>query len=102
MDNSGEIQKQKNSNLSIALIVLNAILMLVLSTTLQPSDESYATLILLILPFSATILLGGYIYTYRGKGYHWAKILFVVLLVISIIFMSIFWYAWQLGHAFKN
>ncbi|MBC8987005.1 hypothetical protein H9X96_14615 [Pedobacter sp. N36a] len=102
MDNSGEVEKQKNSNLSIALIALNFILMLVLSTTFQPSGEFDGALVLLILPFSATILLGGYIYTYRGKGYRWAKILFIVLLVISIIFMGIFWYAWQLGHAFKN
>ncbi|MFC3561425.1 hypothetical protein [Pedobacter jamesrossensis] len=102
MEEIAEVNKQKNSNLSVGLIALNIFLALILSTTVSKNDDPDGISIFFILAISGTILLGGYAFTYHGKGYRWAKWLFGILLVISLLLFALLWYAWQLGHAFKN
>ncbi|WP_316735701.1 hypothetical protein [Pedobacter aquatilis] len=95
-------QKEKNSNLSIGLIMLNIILALILSSTVHEDDDPDGIMFIISLVVSATVLLGGYAFSYHGKGYRWAKIVFGILLVISIVVLGLLWYAWQLGKGFKN
>lgn len=98
---TAEKNKRKNSSLSLGLIALNIILAVIFSITGTETDESN-TVALLYLIFSATILLGLYSLTYHGKGYRWAKWLFGVLLIISLGFIGLLWYAAGLAAAFKN
>ena len=97
-----QIQKEKNSNLSIALILLNIFLALILSTTIGKDRDPDGVMFIIVLSISSTVLLGGYAFTYHGKGYRWAKIVFGILLVISIAVLGLLWYVWQLGKGFKN
>lgn len=100
-NSSSEIQKQKNSALSIGLIIVNVILVLLFfnsTAKLEGGDEINFAIVV----FSATVLVGGYALTYRGKAYRAAKWIFLVLLLISLFFISIIIYVSELGRAFQH
>lgn len=95
------INEKKNSQLSLLLILANVILALVLSTTgEQYGDSLIQGFIYFIL--AATILLGGFAFTYHGKNYGWAKIVFAISFVICLLLLGFLWYATALGQAFQN
>lgn len=101
MENQQVINQKKNSQLSLVLILTNVILALLLSTTgEQYSDPLTQGFIYFIL--AATILLGGFVFTYHGKVYLWAKIVFAISFVICLVLFGLLWYATALGHAFQN
>lgn len=95
-------QKAKNSILSVVLIAVNVLLALVLATTIHEDDDPDNIMVLVSLAFSSTILLGGYAFTYHGKEHRWAKIVFGIVLVISLAFIGLLWYAFQLGKGFNH
>ncbi|WP_421945554.1 hypothetical protein [Pedobacter sp.] len=99
--NSLEISKQKNSNLSILLIIVNIILLLVFAKigTLSEDQEIISYILLVI---GGTILLGGYAFSYHGKGYRIAKWLFGIALIISIALFVLLWYVAGLAKAFQH
>lgn len=96
-----EINQQKNSHLSLALIALNTLLVLCLGVTGNFSeDESILNILLAVL--TATFMLGVFAYSYKGKRYRYGKWLFVILLLISLCYGALIWYAFQLGKAFQH
>lgn len=97
-----QIQKEKNSNLSLGLIVLNILLTLILTSTIPKEDDPDGIMFFVSLILSSTVLLGAYAFTYHGKSYRWAKIVFGILLVISMAVLGLLWYFWQLGKGFRN
>jgi len=99
--NTSEVNKHKNSNLSILLIVVNVILLLIFAKigTLSEDREIISYILLII---GGTILLGGYAFSYHGKGYRIAKWLFAVALLISIALFVLLWYMAGLAKAFQH
>lgn len=93
--------KQKNSNLSIALIMVNVFLVLIFINT-GNVPEGQAELNIAFAIWSATVLVGIYAFSYHGKGYRIAKWIFAGLLLLSIAFISLLVYVIGLAHAFKN
>jgi len=98
-ENEVQSNKQKNSNLSVALIFANLILAVLFfsATGVEKSEE---TVIYLATGF--LVLQGGYAFTYHGKGYRVGKWLFAIALVIALSFYGLMWYATQLGKAFAH
>lgn len=96
-----EIQKQKNSSLSIGLIILNICLILIFFNS-TGEFAGQGEINLLIVVFSATVLTGAYAFSYHGRGYRIAKWIFAILLLISLFFIGILFYISALGHAFQH
>ncbi len=93
--------KQKNSNLSILLIVANVILVLILSNVIPNSeDEQIASVLYTGLAF--VVMTGFYAFSYHGKGYRAGKWIFGISLVILLVLSGLFWYVMQLGKAFQH
>lgn len=95
------IQKQQNSNLSIALILVNALLVLIFINTGNISEGEMGINFAFAV-WSSTIFVGIYAFSYHGKGYRIAKWIFAGLLLLSIAFIALFVYVVGLSHAFKN
>lgn len=95
------IQKQKNSKLSVALIVINVLLVLVF-INIGNISEDQSLLNIAFIVWSATIFVGGYAFSYHGKGYRVAKWIFGALCLLSILFVAFYLYLTGLAHAFKN
>ncbi|MDR6969617.1 small-conductance mechanosensitive channel [Flavobacterium arsenatis] len=99
--NTPEIIKQKNSNLSILLIVVNLILLLIFANV-EDNGSNQESINYCYLSFVATVLLGFYAFSYHGKGYRIAKWLFAISLIISLLLFGLMWYGAGLAGAFKN
>lgn len=95
------IQEQNNSNLSIALILVNVLLVLIFINT-GNIREGEMEVNLAFAVWSSTILVGIYTFSYHGKGYRIAKWIFTGLLLLSIALIALFVYVVGLSHAFKN
>lgn len=102
MENTASaLQKQKNSNLSMLLILVNVILALIFINTANTDDfESGVNIAFAV--WASTILVGIYAFSYHGKGYRIAKWIFAILFLVSIAYIAIFIYAAGLAHSFKN
>lgn len=100
-DNLKNIQKEKNSGLSVILIMVNIVLSIILANV-NSSIDNGAELTFIVMVFSATILIGGYAFTYHGKSYRIAKWIFGILFLISMLLIGLLWYAAALGHAFQH
>ncbi|MCH5719814.1 hypothetical protein [Niabella hibiscisoli] len=98
---SPELNQQKNRQLSLALIVLNVILVLCLELTGKLSEDESA-LNLLLAGISATVLLGVFAFGYKGRGGRLGKWLFVIVLLLTLGYGALIWYAFQLGKAFQH
>lgn len=94
-----ELRKEKNSNLSIVLIFANFSLLVAFAFS---GGEEGNELGFIVLGVGGLFLLGGYAFSYHGKGYRIGKWLFGIALVIGIIFFGLLWYSWQLGKSFSH
>lgn len=102
MDNGNpELQQQKNSDLSLALIGVNIILAAVLYHSIASSNDA-KMLLLPVVIWTATFLVGIYVFTYPGKGHRMAKWIFGILLVVSMILIGLTLYIIALAGAYKN
>ena len=93
--------QEKNSNLSILLIIVNVILVLIFFN-LTPSSEDEQITAMLFGGLAFVVLLGFYAFSYHGKDYRVAKWIFGISLVILLVFSGLLWYAFELGKAFQH
>lgn len=96
-----QLNKQKNSNLSILLIVVNLVLLLVFAN-IGDNTNDQGIINYCYLSFGTTVLLGLYAFSYHGKGYLIAKWLFAVSLIISLLLIGLLWYSAGLARAFQH
>ncbi|MCH5597478.1 hypothetical protein [Niabella ginsengisoli] len=99
--NTTEINKQKNSNLSILFIVVNLILLLIFAN-IGDNEGDQEIINYCYLSFGATVLMGCYAFSYHGKGYRIAKWLFAISLIISLALLGLLLYAAGLAKAFQH
>lgn len=99
--NTDEILKQQNSNLSILFIIVNIILLLIFAN-IEDSKGDQETVNYCYLSGGATVLLGCYAFSYHGKGYRIAKWLFAISLIISLALGGLLWYSSALAGAFQH
>ncbi|WP_216846642.1 hypothetical protein [Mucilaginibacter sp. L196] len=79
-----EEQAIDQSSISALLIMGNIFLAFIyLSCTYV--DENHKLLNWLLLPLVSTVLMAGFVFTYRDKKYWLARIVFAVFIVLSII-----------------
>lgn len=90
--------KEKNSNLSVLLIIVNLILVLIFFN-LTPSSEDEGIMGMYLAGLAFVVLQGIYAF---GYGYRAAKWFFGISLVILLIFTGLLWYVAQLGKAFQH
>ncbi|MCX3265170.1 hypothetical protein OQZ29_10455 [Pedobacter agri] len=96
-----QLNKQKNSNLSILLIVVNLILLLIFANIGDSLDDELSVNYC-YLSFGTTVLLGFYAFSYHGKGYRIAKWLFAASLIISALLIGLLLYSAGLAKAFQH
>jgi hypothetical protein len=94
-----ELNKTKNSSLSIVLILANFSLLVAFAFS---GGEEGKELGLGVLGIGILFLLGGYAFSYHGKGYRIGKWLFGIVLIIAIVFFGLLWYSWQLSKGFNH
>ncbi|PSK93375.1 hypothetical protein [Taibaiella chishuiensis] len=105
MDHTPETIKQKNSRISVSLIVVNVILLFIFAHVGAggaDNSESQAIENGIICFTGVIVLLGGYAFSYHGKGYRIGKWLFGIALLIGLILLGLLWYVAQLAHAFQH
>lgn len=100
-ENPAEIEKRKNSNLTVVLIFINIVLSIIFAV-FGRNDGGDISEAIVFPALAVIILLGGYALTYHGKAYRAGKWLFAIALIIGLIFFGLLWYATQLGHAFSH
>ena len=93
--------KQRNSNVSILLIVVNLILLLVFAN-IGDNEGNQDVLNYCYLSFGTTVLLGLYAFSYHGEGYRIAKWLFAFSLIISLVIIGLLCYSAGLARAFQH
>ena len=93
--------KQKNSHVSIFLILINLLLVLIYTVIGFNSEINESENILWLL-LSFTILISGYAFYYNGKKYRIGKWLFAISFIIGAIYFGLLWYATQLGKGFNH
>lgn len=96
-----QIYKEKNSKLSLALIMIN-ILLLFIFFNIGMASEDQKIFNMGIIVLGTTILVGAFAFSYHGKQYRIAKWIFGLLLLVSIVTIALLAYLIALGHAFKN
>jgi len=90
--------KEKNSNLSIVLIITNIILVMIFfNLTPTSEDESIAGMYFSGVAF--VVMLGIYAFSYNSRPAKW---FFGITLLILLAFSGLLWYAAQLGKAFQH
>lgn len=96
-----DTNKQKNSSLSIKLILVNLILLLVFfNCTYTTENQTIFNVIIFFI--SLTFLLGGYTFSYRGKNHKSSRRLFYISLLISAILTYFLFYMLALGKAYQH
>lgn len=100
-ENTTEIIKRKNSNLSILFIVVNLVLLLIFAN-IEDNESYQASINFCYLSFGATVLLGCYAFSYHGKGYRLGKWLFAISLIVSLALFGLMWYGAGLAKAFQH
>ncbi len=100
-DQIKEESKLKNSQLSAWMIILNMILLVIyLSYGYHTDDERYEVILYVFI--GLVILLGGFAFSYHGKGYNVAKWVFGVVLLLMLFLLGMMMYVTALGKAFQH
>lgn len=98
---SGDLELKRQSGISMLLIigilVMGAILLSIGNST--ENDQIYQ--LALLCPV-LTILLGIYTFTYRGKAFLLSRVVFFILLVLSLLSLFSLWYLIELGKAYAH
>lgn len=90
--------KEKNSSLSVLLIIVNVILVLIFFNV-TPSSEDEGIMGMYFAGVAFVVLQGFYAFSYRYRAAKW---FFGISLLILLVFTGLLWYAFQLGKAFQH
>ncbi|ELY2018200.1 hypothetical protein SL053_002117 [Flavobacterium psychrophilum] len=83
--------------LSIILMTINTLL----CYNFIPNDfETFGEKIIFLIPI-ITLLFSGYACAYKLKN-NMVKIVYAILIIVSVLILGCYWYIIQLGKAFKN
>ena len=96
--NQQELLKQRNSDLSIILIVFILICIFICINIGNEKDERLSFENILYLSGCLNVLLVFYVLTYREKKYVAGKILFIFLSIINILFFGLLWISSKSFH----
>lgn len=96
-----KLPEEEQKNWSVPLILAITV-MFIVYLCCTPVDEDTGLLYIAITPVLLSVLTGAYIYTYRGKKSRMARLIFTVLLLISLVMLFGFFYLMELGHAYRN
>lgn len=85
-----------------ACLIAAIMAMLVICLNCVPMDENEMILSTVLLAPVATLLTGGYIFMYRGKAHVIARVVFSLLLLLSILVIWAYVYMIELGKGFNH
>ncbi|MGV8993741.1 MAG: hypothetical protein ACOH1O_06515 [Flavobacterium sp.] len=94
--------KMTNSQLSVALILVNLFLIYILSKIGKNSNDPDGILTYAYLISASAILFGGFAFTYHGKPHRWAKWLFGLSVFVAVIFFGFILYVTALAGAYQH
>lgn len=100
MEEQQDIQKLRNSALSIVLITVNIVLAIIFFGSKISDPDHIGSM--MIASMSATTLIGLYAFAYKGKKYRAGKWIFALSLLVSLCLVGLLWYGYQLGKAFQH
>ena len=94
--------KMTNSQLSVALILVNLFLIYILSKIGKNGNDTDGILTYAYLIGASAILFGAFAFTYRGKQHRWAKWLFGLSVFVAVIFFGFILYVTALAGAYQH
>ncbi|WP_026976236.1 hypothetical protein [Flavobacterium tegetincola] len=94
--------KMTNSQLSVALIVVNLFLIIIFSKIGNGTNDPDGLLTYFYFIGGSIVLLGGFAFTYHGKQYRWAKWLFGVSIIAGAICVAFIMYITAMAGAFQH
>ena len=94
--------KMTNSQLSVALILVNLFLIYILSKIGKNSNDPDGILTYAYLIGASAILFGGFAFTYHGNQHRWAKWLFGLSVFVAVIFFGFILYVTALAGAYQH
>ena len=94
--------KMTNSQLSVALILVNLFLIYILSKIGKNSNDPDGILTYAYLIGASAILFGGFAFTYHGKQHRWAKWLFGLSVFVAVIFFGFILCVTALAGAYQH
>ncbi|SHG40133.1 hypothetical protein [Pedobacter caeni] len=99
-----ELTKNESGQKEWSMVLIFAIVfMFIVYMRCTPSDEDTGILHMVLVGPIITILLGGYLFAYSGKGTNGTvRVIFIILIILSLILLAGFAYLIALGSAFKN
>lgn len=99
-----ELTKNESVQKDWSMFLIFAIVfMFIVYTHCTPTNEDTSILQMVLIAPVVTILLGAYLFAYRGKGTNGtARVIFIILIVLSLILLAGLVYLVALAGAYKN
>lgn len=99
-----ELTKNESLQKDWSMVLIFAIVfMFIVYTRCTPSDEDTGILLMVLIAPVVTILLGAYLFAYRGKGTNGtARVIFIILIILSLVLLGGLAFLMALGGAYKN
>lgn len=100
-DTSKAAYSEQQANISIMLVIGIILMFGVYMGCTQSSENDRLSQGAMIIPI-ITILSGIYTFSYRGKGHLTSRVVFFILLALSIFSIGALYYITELGKAFAH
>ena len=100
-ETSGDLELNRQSGISMLLITGILIIVAILLSIGNSTEDEQIYQLALLCPV-LTILLGIYTFTYRGKAFLLSRVVFFILLVLSLLSLFSLWYLIELGKAYAH
>jgi len=98
---SPKYDQERQSSISVQLIV-GIIILVILFLNVTHSTEDEKLFQVPVISGIVTILLGAYVFMYRGKGHIAGKVLFIISLIITGVLIAGLIFIIGLGQAFQH
>lgn len=96
-----DLELNRQSGISM-LLIIGILVMAAILISIGDSTENEQVYQLALLCPILTILLGIYTFTYRGKAFLLSRIVFFILLALSMFSLFSLWYLIELGKAYAH
>ena len=96
-----DLELNRQSGISM-LLIIGILVMAAILISIGDSTENEQVYQLALLCPVLTILLGIYTFTYRGKAFLLSRIVFFILLALSMFSLFSLWYLIELGKAYAH
>jgi len=97
-----DIEMTNKQNHWSILLILGIMCMVFLNLVCTPIDENDVLLTLALINPFMSVMLGGYVFTYRGKSHRLSKVFLIIFLLLTAVFTGGYLYLIDLAKAYSH